>query len=187
VTVRKLSLRNIGLIRPSIAVFCTLIAAPGALAAEGWQSALAKMPLGGKVTELNRSNCVSVMLGAFQSSDAVKALVFMPGATDEFYMFKRAKARLTMGSPSLLDAVEALTNQTLIHVTFRPPLLLLHTDEDPLEPVIRLEHQPTVKKLQRTGSAPGHSSLCWPSYEAAQYNHDGPFNNWLIFTWSASR
>jgi len=149
VTLRKLSLRNIALIRPGIAVFCTLLAAPWALAAESWQSALAKMPLGGKVEELNRSNCVSVMLGAFQSSDAVKALVFMPGATDEFYMFKRAKARLTMGSPTLLDAVEALTNQTLIRVTFRPPLLLLHTDEDPLEPVIRLRHEPTVRKLQR--------------------------------------
>jgi len=110
---------------------------------------VAKMPLGANVVELNRSNCVNVMLGALQSSDTVKALIFMPGATDEFYMFKRAKARLTMGNPSLLDAVEALTNQTLIRVTFRPPMLLLHTDEDPLDPVIRLGHEPTARKLQR--------------------------------------
>jgi hypothetical protein len=78
----------------------------------------------------------------------VKALVFMPGATDEFYMFRRAKAQLTNDHPSLLDAVVALTNQTLIRVTFRPPLLLLHTDEDPLEPLIRIEHAPTAEKIR---------------------------------------
>ena len=136
--------------RFSIAIICALGLVPWRqVVAETWQSALAQMPLGPNVAELNRSNCVNVMLSAFQSSVMVKALMFMPGATDEFYMFKRAKARLTMGRASLLDAVEALTNQTLIRVTFRPPMLLLHTDEDPLEPVIRIEHQSTVKKLQR--------------------------------------
>jgi len=136
--------------RFSIAIICALGLVPWRqVVAETWQSALAQMPLGPNVAELNRSNCVNVMLSAFQSSVTVKALIFMPGATDEFYMFKRAKARLTMGRASLLDAVEALTNQTLIRVTFRPPMLLLHTDEDPLEPVIRIEHQSTVKKLQR--------------------------------------
>jgi hypothetical protein len=119
-------------------------------AGEEWQNALAKMPLNGKVMELNRTNCVITMLGAFQANDSVKALVFMPGATDEFYMFRRAKALLSHDRPSLLDAVKALTNQTLIRVSFRAPLLLLHTDEDPLEPVIRLEHETTVKKLKRS-------------------------------------
>ena len=48
------------------------------------QSALAQMPFPLHVTELNRSNCVEVMLGAFQSNHVIKALIFMPGATDEF-------------------------------------------------------------------------------------------------------
>jgi hypothetical protein len=73
----------------------------------------------------------------------------MPGATDEFYFFRRARADLTNSPSSLLDAVSALTNQTLIRATFRPPLLLLHTGEDLLEPVMRIEHQPTADKVRQ--------------------------------------
>ena len=117
--------------------------------AETWPEALARMPLGAKVTELNRTNCAGVLLGAFQSNNVVKALVFMPGATDEFYFFRRARADLTNSPASLLDAVSALTNQSLIRATFRPPLLLLHTAEDLLEPEIHIEHQPTADKLRQ--------------------------------------
>ncbi len=119
-----------------------------AAAVEDWQGALVGMPLRTQITELNRTNCVEMMLQSFQSNEVVKALIFMPGATDEFYMFHRAKARLMNPNPSLLDAVAALTNQTLIRATFHPPLLLLHTDEDPLEPLIRIVHQPTAEKLR---------------------------------------
>ena len=78
----------------------------------------------------------------------------MPGATDEFYMFHRAKADLKNESPTLLDAVSALTNQTFIRATFRPPLLLLHTDEDPLELLVAVQHQPTADKLKQTRFVP---------------------------------
>jgi hypothetical protein len=121
-----------------------------AAAEETWQSALAQMPLGTNVAELNRTNCVGIMLRAFGSNDVVKGLVFMPGATDEFYMFRRAKAALTNESPTLLDAVNALTNQTLIRATFRPPLLLLHTDEDPLEPLAEIKDPQTATKIEWT-------------------------------------
>jgi hypothetical protein len=79
----------------------------------------------------------------------VKALVFMPGATDEFYMFRRAQATLTNKAPSLLDAVSALTNQTLIRATFSAPFLLLHTAEDPLEPDITVQDQTTANRLKQ--------------------------------------
>src|SRR5207245_35371 len=52
-------------------------------------------------------------------------------------------------SLSLLDAVTALTSQTRIRATFRPPLLLLHTDEDHLEPLIQIEYPAGVEKLKR--------------------------------------
>jgi hypothetical protein len=120
------------------------------LASESWESSLSRMTLDSGVTELNRTNCVEVMLRAFESNDVVKALIFMPGATDEFYMFKRAKAQLTNALPTLLDAVSALTNQTLIRATFRPPFLLLHSDEDPLEPLIAIESESAVEKLKRS-------------------------------------
>ncbi len=120
-----------------------------AAAAEEWQTALSRMPLPANVTELGRTNCVTVMLNALQSNSVVKALIFMPGATDEFYMFHRAKAQLTNASPSLLDAVIALTNQTLIRATFRPPFLLLHSDGDPLDPIAEIKHPATAEKLQK--------------------------------------
>jgi hypothetical protein len=100
-------------------------------------------------TQLTRTNCVKIMLGSFQSNGIVKALIFMPGATDEFYMFRRAKAVLTNSSPTLLDAVIALTNQTYIRVTFHPPLLLLHTAEDPLEPLMLINSMSTANRIQR--------------------------------------
>jgi len=119
-------------------------------AAESWEGALGRMPLEAGVTELSRTNCVDVMLRAFQSNAVVKALIFMPGATDEFYMFKRASAQLTNASPTLLDAVSALTNETLIRATFRLPFLLLHSDEDPLEPLITIESESAAEKVKRT-------------------------------------
>jgi hypothetical protein len=117
-------------------------------AADTWQEALDRMPLGPNVTELTEKNCVRIMLPALQSNDVVKALIFMPGATDEFYMFHRARAKLTNDAPTLLDAVQALTNQTYIRVTFRPPLLLLHTDEDPLEPLVMVRDFATASRLE---------------------------------------
>jgi hypothetical protein len=119
-------------------------------AQEPWQSALAKMPLVTNVAELNRTNCVDITLRSFQSNDVVKALVFMPGATDEFYLFRRARASLTNGSPTLLDAIAALTNQTFIRATFRAPLLLLHTDEDPADPISVIKNPATAARIRET-------------------------------------
>ena len=107
------------------------------------------MPLSESPPELHRSNCVSVMLHSLQPDETVKALIFLPGATDEFYFFRRARARLTNASPTLLDAIVSLTNQTYIRATFRPPLLLLHTAEDPTTPIIKVEDEPTAARLKR--------------------------------------
>jgi hypothetical protein len=104
-----------------------------------WQNTLVRMPLLGNTLELNRTNAIPLMLQSFGSNQTVKAIIFMPGATDEFYMFRRARAVLTNSTPSLLDAVNALTSQTLIRATFTNSMLLLHTDEDPLDPLVEGE------------------------------------------------
>ncbi len=117
------------------------------LRAQNWEAALADMPLRQPAQLLNRSNCVDVMLGAFTSNATVKAIVFMPGATDEIYFFRRIKAQLANRQPTLLDAVQALTSQSEIRATFQPPLLLLHTAEDTLEPLINIEHPATFERL----------------------------------------
>jgi hypothetical protein len=132
-----------------------LLGLPAALnAAEPWQTPLSRMPLPASVKLLDRTNCVPVMLNAFQSNHVVKALIFMPGATDEFFMFRRASAVLTNNPASLLEAVTALTNQTLIRATFRPPFLLLHTEEDPLEPLVTIKDPATAAKLRKARFAP---------------------------------
>ena len=126
-----------------------LVVAQGASADESWQDALDRMPLTAGVAELNRTNCVPLMLDAFQSNGVVKAFIFMPGATDELYFFRRARATLTNANPSLLDAVMALTNQTYIQATFQPPMLLLHTTEDSLDVIAVVKSESTAAKLHQ--------------------------------------
>lgn len=115
-----------------------------------WRTALAGMPLSEPAKDLNRTNVARIMLGSFQSNRTVKALILQPGATDEFYFFKRAKAVLDVDAPTLLDAVDALTNQTRIRVKFRPPFLLLHADDDPTEPLATIRNRDLAARLRTT-------------------------------------
>src|SRR5256885_15565052 len=100
-------------------------------AQDTWQSVLSGMPLRPAVAQLNRTNCVQVMLRSFQSNEVIKALIFMPDATDEFYMFRRAESPLHPAPPRLLVVVAALTNQTPIRGNFKRPFLLLHASSEP--------------------------------------------------------
>jgi hypothetical protein len=133
----------------TVLLLVLLVWLPSLHAREPWQQVLAGMPLEGNPGELNRTNCVHLFLGAFRSNAVVKALVFMPGATDEFYLFRRARAAITNSSPSLLQGIQALNAQTFIRATFRAPFLLLHTDEDPLEPANTIQEPKTAQKLNR--------------------------------------
>lgn len=126
-----------------------VLSASANLFADNWQNALEQMPLASATTELNRSNCVPLLLNSFQSNGVVKALIFMPGATDEIYFFHRVRAQLTNANPSLLDAVAALTNETYIRAEFRPPLLILHTTEDSLDVIANEKNKSTVAKLRQ--------------------------------------
>lgn len=135
--------------------FLVLLTSPFSLfAMEPWQKALSKMPLRAGVTQLSKTNAVEVMLEAFQENDAAKALILMPGATDEFYFFNRGNATITNTSPTLLDAVNALTNQTLIQVTFHAPFILLHSAEDPLEPLYKIEDEKTFERIRKKKFTP---------------------------------
>jgi hypothetical protein len=126
---------------------------------ESWQQALSQMPLGTGAKELSRTNCIPLMLNAFQSNSVVKALIFMPGAADEFVFLRRAHAVITNANPSLADAIVALTNQTYIHADFRPPFLLLYTTEDDLEPIAIVKNKSSASKL-RARTVPGRMVLC---------------------------
>jgi hypothetical protein len=113
-----------------------------------WFAALSRMPLDANVTKLDRTNCIPVILNAFQSNDVVKALIFMPGATDELYFFRRAHATLPGANSTLADAIVALTSQSYIRADFRPPFLILHTTEDSIDPIAIIRNKTTAAKLQ---------------------------------------
>ena len=113
-----------------------------ALAAEPWQDALAAMPLVTNTTLLSRTNSVAIILGSFQSNSVIKGVILMPGATDELYFFRRVNVPFAVASPTLLDCLTALTNQTHILATIVPPaadlraVLLLMLSTPPLMVVV---------------------------------------------------
>jgi hypothetical protein len=148
---RRVSKIHFSALRRCSALLCVLWLVSGAtvFAGETWQSALSRMPLRTDAKELNRTNCVTLMLDTFQSNAVVKALVFTPGATDELYFYRRVHAALTNAHPSLLDAVVALTNQTYLRATFQSPVLLLHTSEDALDVITTIKSQSTAAKLRK--------------------------------------
>ena len=124
------------------------------ISAADWPDVLRVMPLVESVTEINEQNFAPLMLRSFQSNAVVKGIVLMPGATDEFYFFHRATTKLATTDNNLLAAITALTNHTRIRVLLRPPLLLLHTDEDQLVPAIKVKSEEMVAQLKATPFVP---------------------------------
>ncbi len=146
--------------KTALAIFVLIAAISAtAFAGDNWQQALSQMPLGTSATELNRTNAIPLMLNAFQPSTVVKALIFMPGAADEFVFLRRAHVTLTNANPSLADAIVALTNQTYIRAEFQPPFLLLYTTQDTLEPIATVKSKSTAAKLQ-SRIVPGRMAFC---------------------------
>ena len=113
-----------------------------------WTEALLRMPLRTNASVLNHTNCAQVLLASFQSNATAKAFIFMPGATDELYFFRRVQVSLTNANPTVLDAVQVLTNQSPLRVTFRAPFVLLYSGEDILDLDFKVEHAGTEKKLK---------------------------------------
>jgi hypothetical protein len=132
-----------------ILCLCLGLAASAVHAQESWPAALSRMPLNPPVMELTRTNCVNVLWRSLQSNAVVKGMVLMPGATDTWYLFRPAKVELGSPNPSLFDAICALTNQTRIRATFRPPLLLLHTEVDLQAPVMEVRDPLTAENLRQ--------------------------------------
>lgn len=131
-----------------LAVLVLLLATRVWAADESWTEALRRMPLATNAPVLNHTNCAEILLTSFQSNATIKALIFMPGATDELYFFRRVQVTLPQTPASLLDAVTALTNQSPVRVTCRGPFVLLYSGEDVLELDYQIEHEGTLKKLQ---------------------------------------
>jgi len=113
---------------------------------ETWPSALARMPLNPAIP-LNRDNCMAVLLQAFQSNALVKALVFLPAVSDDFYLINRDRPKLNITASNLLEAITALTNRTDVRATFTAGALLLHLERDRLKPLVTIQDQATGQKM----------------------------------------
>jgi hypothetical protein len=98
-------------------------------AEDPWRDALAKMPLGVRKVRMQKLEPVEALFGAFRSNEVVRAVVFMPGATDQLYFFKDRDLKFEPKA-SLLDAVDALTAKGRIKATYQPPFLLMHANDE---------------------------------------------------------
>lgn len=120
---------------------------------ESWRPILRQMPLAVGSATLNRTNCLPILLGALQSNAVVRALVVLPGVSDDFYLLRRAQP-LHLTATNLADALAELERTERLRVTFRDPLLLLHTAKDKLKPVMTSFSGVTTKALRTRVSAP---------------------------------
>ena len=158
-------------------ILALMLSCSSAIAGEAnWTKVLSAMPLGTNVTVLNHTNCAEVLLNRFQSNAAAKALIFMPGATDELYFFRRVNVALTNSNPTMFDAIAALTNQSPLRVTNSGVFLLLYSCEDVLELDIKIQHAKTEAKL-RAGKSLLHVLMIdrdWTQFLAATQNKIGP-------------
>jgi hypothetical protein len=146
-----------------------------AFAAESWQDVLGQMPFKTGVTTLTRTNAIPLILDAFESNSVVKALVFMPGAADEFVFLRRAQVTLNEANSSLAGVITALTNQTYIRVCFHPPLLLLYTTEDDLGPIATIKSKSALSRLQAR-TVPGRLYFCDSNWDFTRRAIGGKVN-----------
>ena len=161
----------------SLVLFLGLaLAAP---ADPAWTEALRAMPLDPTTPRLNRANCVAVTLGAFRSNAVVKALLFLPGVSDDFYLIHRDDPALNIQARTLLEAVTALTNRTEVRVTYRAPFLLLHVDRDLLEPDMVIRNERAAARLKREKHLP-HAVYCDRHWEALQPELKGRFPSKIL-------
>ena len=125
------------------------------------------MTLGAKPPQLNRDNCVGVLLSAFQSNQVVKALIVLPGVADDFYLINRDQPKLNLTARNLGEAVMALTNATALRATFRRPFLLLHLDRDLIEPELEVQNDDTAARFKREHHW-NHAVYCDRHWETIQ-------------------
>jgi hypothetical protein len=125
------------------------------------------MPWPAHAPPLDREHAMSVMLQAFRSNDVVKALIFLPGVADDFYLVNRTQPKLNVRASTLAEAVVVLTNATDVRATFCPPFLLLHLERDHLEPNLVIRHGVTAERLRGQRHV-AHSVFCdqpWPTVQ----------------------
>ena len=119
---------------------------------------------------LNRSNAVDVLLGSFQSNAVVKAVVVLPGVSDDFYLIHRDAPALNLRATNLWAAIVALTNATPMRVTWRESFVLLHAGaREVLQASMRMDDTAMAGRLreQRLSGRMLHLDAHWEVVQPA--------------------
>ena len=127
----------------------------GRVSAAAFEEALRQMPLPRATLPLTRENFIPACLAQFRSNEVVKALVFLPGVADDFYLVHRDAQKLAIASDNLLGAFFALTNATSLRTTFQAPYFFVHADRDLLSPVVAQKNRHVGGMLQVRRSIAG--------------------------------
>ena len=96
---------------------------------EDWRETLAKTPFPKDSFRAYQTEPVELILKAFRPSGELRGVVLMPAAADQIYFFDWGRVELA-GSPTLLDALNALTNKAQMTYSFVAPFLLIHLQRD---------------------------------------------------------
>jgi hypothetical protein len=128
--------RSIGFLKALAAILFLLTASLPA--AEPWQESLAEMPVPARAFRIYKTEPAKVLFDAFRSNAIVKALIFLPAATDQLYFFDRGFVTPPKKA-NVLTVLEKISERSPLQFTFRSPFLLIHAPEDVLRQVSRLE------------------------------------------------
>src|SRR5258706_1350628 len=109
---------------------------------QSWEEAMITMALPQEVV-INRDNCISVCLTNFPSNSTVKALIFLPGVSDDFYLINRDRPKLNIRAANIFEALRQITNATALKLTFNSPFLLVHVISDSTAHQVLAQHAAT--------------------------------------------
>ena len=112
------------------------------------------MALPGGANPIERDNAIRRILEGLQSNTTVKAIIVLPAVSDDLYLINRDKPKLGLRATNLADAIKKLTNATEVRVTFQPPFLLLHRDEDFLTPQLTIKDAGAIERLKGESRLP---------------------------------
>jgi hypothetical protein len=118
--------------------------------ADDWRETLARTPFPRTSFKAYQTEPVELILKAFRPEGELRGVVLMPAAADQLYFFDWGRVDLA-GSPSLLDALNALTNKAEMTYSFVAPFLLIHlardTTSDPV--TFAADAPPTLQSRKR--------------------------------------
>jgi hypothetical protein len=106
-------------------VLLLLVSARG----QDWRETLARTPFSKTSFQVYQTEPVELILKAFRPTGVLRGVVLMPGAADQIYFSDWGRVELG-AAPSLLDALNALTNQARMSYSFVAPFLLIHLPRD---------------------------------------------------------